>query len=118
MKNQEALEKKRPWWDKMGWFGGASGEMERNKKYYGPGGDPSGSGKGQARQAKLAKTKPKSNPVKPPSSPKPKVVYGPPAPSQSNRYRGGHRASTKTPSFGAVNPTASNAKARTVGVRR
>ena len=118
VKNQEALEKKRPWWDKMGWFGGASGEMERNKKYYGPGGDPSGSGKGQARQAKLAKTKPKSKPVKPPSSPKPKVVYGPPAPSQSNRYRGGQRASTKTPSFGAVNPTASNAKARTVGVRR
>ena len=57
-------------------------------------------------------------PVQPPSSPKPKVVYGPPVPSQSNRYRGGQRASTKTPSFGAVNPTASNAKARTVGVRR
>jgi hypothetical protein len=31
-KNTQALESKRPWWDKMGMFGGASAQMERDKK--------------------------------------------------------------------------------------
>jgi hypothetical protein len=30
-KNNKALEEKRPWWDKMGFFGGASAQMEREK---------------------------------------------------------------------------------------
>lgn len=52
-KNREALQNKRPWWDKMGLFGGATAEMQRqqkNKPVYGPGGSASGSGKGQAQQ--------------------------------------------------------------------
>jgi hypothetical protein len=32
IKNQEALESKRPWWDKFGMFGGASGEMNRRRR--------------------------------------------------------------------------------------
>lgn len=31
-KNTQALEAKRPWWDKMGMFGGASGAMQREMK--------------------------------------------------------------------------------------
>ena len=32
VKNQEALEAKRPWWDKMGMFGGASAEIKRRQQ--------------------------------------------------------------------------------------
>jgi len=52
-KNREALQNKRPWWDKMGLFGGATAEMQRqqrNKPFYGPGGSSTGSGQGQAQQ--------------------------------------------------------------------
>jgi hypothetical protein len=117
IKNQESLEAKRPWWDKMGWFGGASGQMQRDKKYYGPGGSPSGSGKGQARQATISKTKPKTKVIKPPVSQKPKVVYGPPVPASGNKYRGGQRSATRTPNFNA-STSGSKSKQNTLGITR
>jgi hypothetical protein len=51
--NDKALQAKRPMWDMFGLFGGATAEMERNRKpFYGPGGDPSGSGRGQAQASR------------------------------------------------------------------
>jgi len=118
-KNREALQNKRPWWDKMGLFGGATAEMQRqqkNKPFYGPGGDPSGSGQGQVQ---LAKRQPRrgrgARPVKPPAKPAAKVVYGPPAPKPRNR-RGQGSSGTRTPSFSASSSASSNAKLKTLGV--
>jgi hypothetical protein len=95
-KNKKALEAKRPWWDKMGMFGGASKQIQE--------------------KAKLG-TKPPAKPsVKPSVKPKPRVVYGPPAPKKRNVRGGG--ASTKTPSFSASNPHAHRSKQETLGLMR
>ena len=74
--NQKALEAKRPWWDKMGVFGGSSAAIQRQQRKqaedfansggygryapsslpknknqpYGPGGDPRGTGRGQSQR--------------------------------------------------------------------
>jgi len=95
-KNREALQNKRPWWDKMGLFGGATAEMQRqqkNKPFYGPGGDPSGSGQGQdqlakrpprGRRAKIAPTPTKvSTPGPPPAGGSNVTVVRAPAPNTS-----------------------------------
>jgi len=74
--NQKRLESQRPWWDKMGWFGGASAEKQRqqkNKPVYGPGGSATGSGRGQAQQKPKPKPKPKLN--------KAQQIYGASTPS-------------------------------------
>jgi len=126
-KNTRALEAKRPWWDKMGMFGGASAQMARDKKakqdflkknpsakLY----DKSQKNKEQAYKSRFARPKNSGvKPVKPPTSPKPKVVYAPPVAAKP-KYRGGQRASTKTPNFSATNPSAGSAKAKTIGVRK
>ena len=95
-KNKKVLEAKRPWWDKMGMFGGASKQIQE--------------------KAKLG-TKPPAKPsVKPSTPPKPRVVYGPPAPKKRNVRGGG--SSTKTPSFSASNPNAHRSKQETLGLMR
>ena len=88
-----------------------------NKSFYGPGGDPTGTGRGQAQQAQISRSKPKNvRGVRPSTAPKPKVVYGPPVPKKRN-VRGG-RASTKTPNFSASNPHAHRSKQETLGLMR
>ena len=94
-KNQQALEAKRPWWDKAGWFGGGSRVSQQ--------------------KAKLASTKPKVKPVKPPTSSKPRVVYGPPVP-QTRNTRGG-RSSQSTPRFSATTK-GMRSKLETLGLMR
>jgi hypothetical protein len=95
-KNKKALEAKRPWWDKMGMFGGASKQIQE--------------------KAKLGTKPPAKPPVKPSVKPKPRVVYGPPAPKKRNVRGGG--SSTKTPSFSASNPNAHRSKQETLGLMR
>jgi hypothetical protein len=94
-KNQQALEAKRPWWDKAGWFGGGSRVSQQ--------------------KAKLASTKPRIKPVNPPKSQKPKVVYGPPVP-QTRNTRGG-RSSQSTPRFSATTK-GMRSKQETLGLMR
>ena len=89
-----------------------------NKSFYGPGGDPTGTGRGQAQQAQIPKSKPKNvrgGGVKPSTPPKPKVVYGPPAPKKRNVRGGG--SSTKTPSFSATT-NGMRSKQETLGLMR
>ena len=89
-----------------------------NKSFYGPGGDPTGTGRGQTQQAQIAKSKPKNvrgGGVKPSAAPKPKVVYGPPAPKKRNVRGGG--SSTKTPSFSATT-NGMRSKQETLGLMR
>jgi hypothetical protein len=96
-KNREALQNKRPWWDKMGMFGGGSRVVQE-----------------QAKKAQISKSKPKNKRgVKPPTSAKPRVMYGPPAPQRRN-VRGG-RTTTSTPSFNATT-RGSSAKQQTLGL--
>ena len=98
-KNTQALEAKRPWWDKAGWFGGGSRIAQE-----------------QVKKAQLAKRKPKANPVKPPAKPKPKVTVV--AGGGQGGRRGGRKPSKpKVPQFSATTK-GSNAKASVLGVHR
>lgn len=70
----------------------------------------------KAKQSQVAKTKPKNvRGVRPSAAPKPKVVYGPPAPKKRNVRGGG--ASTKTPSFSATT-NGMRSKQETLGLMR
>jgi hypothetical protein len=69
--------------------------------------------------------KPKSSgrrgaaPVSPPVRQKPRVTYGPPVPTATKqRYQGGQRSGSRVPTFSATNSASSNAKAKTLAVRR
>jgi hypothetical protein len=67
-------------------------------------------------QAQIVKTKPKNvRGVGPSAAPKPKVVYGPPAPKKRNVRGGG--SSTKTPSFSATT-NGMRSKQETLGLMR
>jgi hypothetical protein len=72
-----------------------------------------------ARKARVAatpaKTKPTPKPITPLAAPKPKVVYGPPAPNKRNVRGGG--SSTKTPSFSATT-NGMRSKQETLGLMR
>ena len=75
--------------------------------------------KAKLQQAQIAKSKPKNvrgGGVKPSTPPKPRVVYGPPAPKKKNVRGGG--SSTKTPSFSASNPNGHRSKQETLGLMR
>lgn len=113
--NKEKLEAKRPWWDKLGMFGGASAQIKKDQEFLkkNPGVTLYDKSKPKAQ---VAKTKPKSPNVAQSTKPKPKVtVINKPA---SKPYRGGQRSGrTKTPNFSPVNPSASSAKAKVVGVK-
>jgi len=110
-KNTQALEAKRPWWDKMGMFGGASGQMKREQKekqdflkknpaaklYNKP-----QKNTGQPYKSRFAR--PKNAGIKPvgqPPKPKPKVITkkSKPAGGGMGGARGG---SSKPPSFKAT----------------
>jgi hypothetical protein len=66
-------------------------------------------------QSKFARPKNAGiKPVKPPTSAKPRVVYGPPVPQRRN-VRGGRTSSTRTPSFNATT-RGSSAKQQTLGL--
>jgi hypothetical protein len=68
------------------------------------------------KSAQIAKTKPKNvRGVGPSAAPKPKVVYGPPAPQRRNVRGGG--SSTKTPSFSATT-NGMRSKQETLGLMR
>jgi hypothetical protein len=99
-KNTKALEAKRPWWDKAGWFGGGSRVSQE-----------------KAKQAQIARSKPKALPVKPPKKPT-VIMQGQSAVtmySKNDPRRKNTR--TTTPSFSATNPKASNSKAKVLNVR-
>jgi hypothetical protein len=95
-KNREALQNKRPWWDKMGIFGGGSRVAQE--------------------QAQIAKSKPVAKPVKPPAKPQAEVVYGPPVPSRLKGKPGGAPKS-KVPNFTAGAP-GMRSKQQTLGLMR
>ena len=95
-KNREALQDKRPWWDKMGIFGGGSRVAQE--------------------QAQIAKSKPVAKPVKPPAKPQANVVYGPPVPSRLKSNPGGAPKS-KVPNFTAGAP-GMRSKQQTLGLMR
>jgi len=95
--NKEKLEAKRPWWDKFGMFGGGSRVAQE-----------------QAKQAKIAKTKPKAANIAQSTKPKPKVTVVS-APKPKNK-RGGGRTKTKTPNFGATCPKNGNQKKKILGI--
>jgi hypothetical protein len=68
------------------------------------------------KSTQIAKTKPKNvRGVRPSAAPKPKVVYGPPAPQKRNVRGGG--TSTKTPSFSATT-NGMRSKQETLGLMR
>jgi hypothetical protein len=75
------------------------------------------SGRPTPPKANIARTKPKNTRgVKPPTSAKPRVVYGPPVPQRRN-VRGGGTSSTKTPSFNATTK-GMRSKQETLGLMR
>jgi hypothetical protein len=68
-------------------------------------------------KANVARTKPKNTRgVKPPTSARPRVIYGPPAPKKRN-VRGGRTTSTKTPRFNATTK-GMRSKQETLGLMR
>lgn len=93
--NKEKLEAKRPWYDKFGFFGGASAQIKK---------------------AKVASTKPAPKPITPSTKPKPKVTVVSGAKTKSQLV--GSSSSTKTPRFSASNPRATNASAQVKGIRK
>ena len=95
--NKEKLEAKRPWWDKFGMFGGGSRVAQD-----------------QAKQAKIAKTKPKAANIAQSTKPKPKVTVVS-APKSKNK-RGGGTTKTSTPNFGATCPKNGNQKKKILGI--
>ena len=83
-KNTQALEAKRPWWDKMGMFGGASGQMARDQKANQDFAKKNPAAKlydkpqrntGESYKSRFARPKNAGRtPVNPPTKPKPKVT--------------------------------------------
>jgi hypothetical protein len=106
IRNQQALESKRPWWDKMGLFGGASAQMKKERM------DPQSVGK----QGPTIARKTTPPPIKPPTKPKVTVIKA----GQGGKNSGTSKASggtPKAPSFSA-NHGKTNTAAKTLGVNR
>lgn len=125
--NMKALESKRPWWDKMGFFGGASAGIENERKRRSnflksnPGATiynkPKPLSKDTPYKSRFAR--PKSAGLKP-VSPPPKgnvTIYKP-----SGGGQGGGRSSRKslsspkTPNFSATSPSGTNAKKKILAI--
>jgi hypothetical protein len=115
-KNTQALEEKRPWWDKQGWFGGGSRVAQQQAQLASTKPKNAISSGSKRQQAKLAKTQPqKVTPIKPPSKPKVQVVS---APSKRKNKRGGGTTTTSnTPKFSASTP-GMRSKQQTLGMMR
>ena len=111
-KNEKALEAKRPWWDKMGWFGGATASVQRKKQEEARRASQSG----QYGRYSAGPSQRRIKPVSPPVSKKPKVVYGPPAPTGKSA-RSNKPAASKAPRFSATTKGAKT-KADLIGVHR
>ena len=80
-KNTKALEAKRPWWDKSGWFGGGSRVAQQQKA-----------------KAQVSKPSKPKTPVKPLPRPKPKPIV-------AGGGSGGRRGSGSKPSSGSNSPS-------------
>ena len=100
LKNQKALESKRPWWDKMGIFGGASAQMPQSAK----------------KQNPTVTRKNPPTPIKPPAKPKVTVVKAGQGGAKPNSSKSSGGA-TKAPSFSA-NHGKTNTAAKTLGVNK
>jgi hypothetical protein len=96
-KNREALQEKRPWWDKMGMFGGGSRVTQE--------------------QAKIAKSKPVAKPVKPPSTPRTRFVNPNQGGAKTKSQLVGRSANSKVPNFTAGAP-GMRSKQQTLGLMR
>ena len=96
-KNREALQEKRPWWDKMGMFGGGSRVTQE--------------------QAKIAKSKPVAKPVKPPSTPRTRFVNPNQGGAKTKSQLVGRSANSKVPNFTAGAP-GMRSKTQTLGLMR
>jgi len=93
--NKEKLEAKRPFYDKFGFFGGASAQIKK---------------------AQVASTKSTPKSISPPVKPKPKVtVIQKP---KGNVRGGGGRGGSRIPPISATNPKANNSSAQVKGVKR
>jgi len=117
IKNQEALEKKRPWWDKMGMFGGASRSIQDQARNAGASGQY-GRYAAPSQQAKFSRpagTGPK--PVKPPSKPPVQVVRTK-ANTVGGGGMGGGRGSRGSSVPNIPMPKPSRTKADVIGVRK
>jgi hypothetical protein len=95
-KNTQALEAKRPWWDKAGWFGGGSRIAKE-----------------QAAKAKMSKRQPpKSLTPPPPRPPAPVVTIKKPRTKADTIGKGGGNPKVNTPRINAQRPSGTrNAKA-------
>jgi hypothetical protein len=105
-KNREALQNKRPWWDKMGLFGGASAQMKKEQM------NPQSVGK----QGPTISRKTTPPPIKPPAKPKVTVVKAGQGGAKPNSSKSSGGA-TKAPSFSA-NHGKTNTAAKTLGVNK
>jgi len=127
-KNREALQSKRPFYDLMGFRGGASAQIQREQKerqefqkknpgttLYGPN-DPRR--KSTSYQSRFARPKNAGvKPVPPPVKPKPKITVVN-APGSGRRGAAPGRSNgSNVPNFGATNPKGGDAKAKTLGLR-
>jgi hypothetical protein len=115
-KNREALQAKRPWWDKMGMFGGASGAMMRDKQQFlknNPGAklyDKPQKNTGHPYKSRFSRPKNAGRtPVKPIPKPKPKVSTTPRA--GNPRRSGSNPSNSQKPR--SQNPTHSPNSTRT-----
>jgi len=95
--NEEKVKSQRPWYDKLGWFGGGSKAIKQ-------------------KQAQIAATKPKSAAINKSVKPKPKVTYVKPRGNQSTSSRGGS-SKTKVPNFNATT-NGMRSKQQTLGMMR
>ena len=130
-KNTQALEAKRPWWDKMGLFGGRSAQIKRDKTerqeflkrnpkatLYGPN-DPRRKNTGQPYKSRFARPKTTAKPpVKPPVKPKPKVVRTPTYQNTGGYGRYAPPFIQRAPSPSPRHSRGTGTTARTQGVKR
>jgi hypothetical protein len=127
-KNEKALEAKRPWWDKMGWFGGTSGQMTRDQKAKQgfAKNNPSATlynkpqkNTGQPYKSRFARPRNAGvPPVKPPVKPAPKVVrVSKPIGTGGGGISKGSN-SQKAPSPSPRHPRGTGTTQRTTGTKR
>ena len=125
-KNTQALESKRPWWDKMGMFGGASAQMEKDKKAKklfekkNPGAKLYNKPQKNTKQPYKSKFSRPENagkpPVKPSPKPTPKVTVAGGA-GGKRRSRANPSSKQKAPSPSPKHPKNGTASKPTYGIK-
>jgi hypothetical protein len=127
-KNQQALEAKRPWWDKLGMFGGASAKMQREQKanqdflkknpsaklYEKPQRNTGGAYKSRfARPTNAGRT-----PVKPPAKPSVNVVkVSGNRQGQGGRRGSGSKVTTGNPAVSSAHPQGTKRNQAVLGIK-